>query len=85
MIPVNERLQGVEQLVDDGKYFVIHAARQSGKTTYLQELAKRLNEQGNYYCLYCSLEVLQQYPSQDEGLFEIVKVISGALKDSKNA
>jgi hypothetical protein len=37
MINASTRLQGVAELIEDEKYFVIHAARQSGKTTYLQD------------------------------------------------
>jgi predicted AAA+ superfamily ATPase len=43
MINAAARLHGVEELIDRKQYFVIHAARQSGKTTYLQDLAQRLN------------------------------------------
>ena len=35
------RLKGVEKLIDMKQYFVIHAARQSGKTTYLRDLEDR--------------------------------------------
>jgi predicted AAA+ superfamily ATPase len=59
MIAAASRLRGVEQLIDMKQYFVIHAARQSGKTTYLQDLTKRLNAGGKYYALYCSLEIAQ--------------------------
>ncbi|MDR0386036.1 MAG: ATP-binding protein, partial [Prevotellaceae bacterium] len=59
MIDAATRLQGVEQLIDMKQYFVIHAARQSGKTTYLKDLTRRLNEDGRYYTLYCSLERVQ--------------------------
>ncbi|MDR1331161.1 MAG: ATP-binding protein, partial [Tannerella sp.] len=51
MIEPSTRLQGVEQLIDMAQYFVIHAARQSGKTTYLNDLAERLNASGRYYAL----------------------------------
>ena len=60
MIEAASRLQGVEQLIDMKQYFVIHAARQSGKTTYLKDLTQRLNENGKYYVLYCSLEETQR-------------------------
>ena len=53
MIEAASRLRGVEQLIDMKQYFVIHAARQSGKTTYLKDLSRRLNESGKYYTLYC--------------------------------
>ncbi|MDR2345404.1 MAG: hypothetical protein LBE18_04990, partial [Planctomycetaceae bacterium] len=59
MIEASTRLQGVEQLIDSKKYFVIHASRQSGKTTYLKDLAKRLNAEGKYYALWHSLEQVQ--------------------------
>ena len=37
-------------------YFVLHAPRQSGKTTAIKEYAKHVNEQGLYTALYVSLE-----------------------------
>ena len=37
MIDAATRLHGVEELIDMKQYFVIHAARQSGKTTYLKD------------------------------------------------
>ena len=38
MIEAATRLRNVEQLIDMEQYFVIHAVRQSGKTTYLKDL-----------------------------------------------
>ena len=35
MIPSAQRCKGLQQLIDQRQYFVIHAARQSGKTTLL--------------------------------------------------
>ena len=75
MIEASSRLQGVEQLIDMKQYFVIHAARQSGKTTYLKDLVRRLNETGKYYTLYCSLESIQRFEKAQEGIPEIVKLL----------
>ena len=83
MIEAASRLQGVEQLIDMKQYFVIHAARQSGKTTYLRDLAQRLNEQGNYYALYCSLESLQGITDPEKGIPQIVACLSKALMNAK--
>jgi hypothetical protein len=80
MIDAATRLQGVEQLIDMEQYFVIHAARQSGKTTYLQDLARRLNASGNYYALYCSLETAQGITEPKEAIPLIVKKIRRVLK-----
>ena len=43
MIDASTRLTGVERLIEQKLYFIIHAARQSGKTTYLADLTNRLN------------------------------------------
>ncbi|MDR0704624.1 MAG: ATP-binding protein, partial [Planctomycetaceae bacterium] len=82
MINASTRLQGVEQLIDSEQYFVIHAARQSGKTTYLQDLSKRLNAEGNYYSLYCSLECAQNIVEPERGIPVIVRGIKNELSDT---
>jgi hypothetical protein len=79
MIDAATRLKGVEQLIDMNQYFVIHAARQSGKTTCLQDLARRLNASGKYYVLYCSLEGLQGVVDAKVAIPEIVKIIRNTL------
>jgi hypothetical protein len=82
MIEAASRLVGVERLIDTEQYFVIHAARQSGKTTYLQDLARRLNASGEYYALYCSLEIAQGIIDPKDGIPEIVRKIQNALRAS---
>ncbi|MDR2345171.1 MAG: hypothetical protein LBE18_03815, partial [Planctomycetaceae bacterium] len=82
MIEASTRLQGVEQLIDSRQYFVIHASRQSGKTTYLKNLVQRLNDEGKYYALYCSLENVQNTIKSEEGIPRIVKKIKNQLRFS---
>ncbi len=48
-------LEDVLGLVRDRKYFVLHAPRQTGKTSALLALADLLNERG-YHCVYVTLE-----------------------------
>ncbi len=48
-------LDDVLGLVRDEKYFVLHAPRQTGKTSALLALADLLNERG-YHCLYATVE-----------------------------
>jgi hypothetical protein len=80
MIDAATRLQGVEQLIDSNQYFVIHAARQSGKTTCLWDLAQQLNKGSQYYALYCSLESLQGLVDPKDGIPAIVKTIRDNLE-----
>ena len=79
MIEAATRLQGVEQLIDWAQYFVIHAARQSGKTTYLLDITERLKTDGKYYTVYCSLEGLQEISDAKEGIPLVVECIKQAL------
>ena len=67
-------------LIKEGHYYVIHAARQSGKTTLLWELADRINAEGEYYALYCSMETLQEFKEHEKGLPEIVRKIEAYTK-----
>ncbi|MEM7403575.1 MAG: ATP-binding protein, partial [Myxococcota bacterium] len=49
-------LSEVLTLIDQEKYFVVHAPRQTGKTTCLRALADYLNQQAEHVCLYISVE-----------------------------
>ncbi|MDR1919309.1 MAG: hypothetical protein LBQ65_06650, partial [Tannerellaceae bacterium] len=82
MIEASTRLHGVEELIAAKQYFVIHAARQSGKTTYLKDLTQRLNAEGKYYALYCSLENMQDIIDPEKGIPEIVRKIKNVLRFS---
>jgi hypothetical protein len=46
-------------LIDREKYFVLHAPRQTGKTTCLLALRDRLNAEGTLFCVYANMEVAQ--------------------------
>jgi type II secretory pathway predicted ATPase ExeA len=82
MIEAATRLKDVEQLIDMKQYFVIHAARQSGKTTYLNDLAGRLNASGKYHALYCSLEAAQGITDSKKGIPSVIHCLKSALKYS---
>ncbi|MDR0733199.1 MAG: AAA-like domain-containing protein, partial [Dysgonamonadaceae bacterium] len=80
MIDAATRLHGVERLIEHKQYFVIHAARQSGKTTYLKDLTERLNVAGKYYALYCSLESIQNIVDPEKGIPAVIRSIYSFLK-----
>jgi hypothetical protein len=71
----------VMSLIDREYYFVIHAARQSGKTTLLWELVNKLNASGKYYALYCSLEALQELTEPEKGMPEIVRRVESCVRN----
>ena len=49
-------LAEIEQLIAQQKYFVLHAPRQTGKTSCLLALRDYLNEQGDYIAVYANVE-----------------------------
>ncbi|HPE70546.1 MAG TPA: ATP-binding protein, partial [Thermotogota bacterium] len=53
------KLQEVLELIEQRKTFVIHAPRQTGKTSSLKALQEFLNTRGQYKCLYVNMEVAQ--------------------------
>ena len=59
MLPALDRLPGIRELVAGGNYFVVHAPRQTGKTTALKALVREINEKGEMFAVYCTLETLQ--------------------------
>ena len=84
MLPAQERCQGVLRLISRKQYFIIHAARQSGKTTMLLDLTRQLNESGEYHAMYCSLETVQGITEAEKGLPVIVKVLAAQFKLDSN-
>ncbi|MDR1518706.1 MAG: ATP-binding protein, partial [Planctomycetota bacterium] len=79
MLPAVDRLPEARQLAERKQYFVVHAARQSGKTTLLRALTRKINAEGRLYALYCSLEALQGIEDLDRGLSMIVQALNGAF------
>jgi hypothetical protein len=59
MLPAAERLPEVPQLVARGAYFVVHAPRQTGKTTTLKALARAITAEGRYAALHFNCETGQ--------------------------
>lgn len=57
MLPPTVRLPNLERFIAQESYFVIHAPRQTGKTTAMLALAKQLTESGSYTAVMVSAEV----------------------------
>jgi AAA-like domain len=68
MILSESRCKGIKDLIEQEQYFVIHAARQSGKTTLLLDLTRKLNDEGRYHAMYCSLESAQGIIDPEKGI-----------------
>ncbi len=49
-------LKEVMDLINDKKYFLLHAPRQSGKTSCILALRDKINAEGNYNAIYVNIE-----------------------------
>jgi len=79
-LPAQQRLSQLRDVIDAKLYFVIHAARQSGKTTLLLDLARELNESGDYHALYCSVETAQGVTDPREGIPAITRTLARQVR-----
>jgi hypothetical protein len=61
MLPPENRLTGAQlhRYISDELYWVLHAPRQTGKTTFLQSWMQEINNSDNYVACYISVERCQ--------------------------
>ncbi len=77
---LNER--EIRFLIEQKKYFVLHAPRQSGKTTAIVEFVKELNQEGRYKALYVNIESAQAARSNFiEGLKIILTIFQNSIRE----
>ena len=83
MLPPERRLPEAKGLIDKQLYFVVHAPRQSGKTTLVRTLAQRLTSEGHYTALLTSCETGQAAGGDlDRGISAVLDAIRlSALND----
>ncbi len=79
MLPALERLPGITRIVEQRGYFVLHAARQSGKTTALKALVKEINGRGKMNALYFTVETVQRFTDPRDGIPKIAERMRSAL------
>ena len=80
MLPAAERLPEVAGLIRRELYFVIHAPRQSGKTTALKQLVRDINGSGERVAMYCSLEALQNVMKVETAMPMVISLICEAMR-----
>ncbi len=69
------------QLIEEKKYFILHAPRQSGKTTAIRMFAQKLNATNNYKALYVNIEPAQAARNDVKHAMEIIlNRLRGAAK-----
>jgi AAA-like domain len=80
MLPPERRLGRVQELIEDRKYFTLHAGRQTGKTTSLMWLERHLSDSGRWRALRVDLETAREQPDPAAALTTILGSIDDALQ-----
>lgn len=81
---IPHRLDWVDlhRLIRNSEYFVLHAPRQSGKTTAILEYCLQLNSEGNYNAIYFNVESAQAVRENvEKGLLSILISLQQALEN----
>jgi hypothetical protein len=82
MLPALPRLPDVQGLIDREQYFVLHAPRQSGKTTAMMAEVDKINEDGSHYAIFCSLGVLSKITDRAEAMSALDGILLEAFNTS---
>ena len=77
MLPPEDRLVGAQlhRYISDKLYWVLHAPRQTGKTTFLQSWMRDINDGGQALACYVSVEDCQKVTERQEGMRTIYQAI----------
>jgi len=81
-LPPLERwdMEGILTLIAQQKYFLLHAPRQTGKTTCLLALMDYLNHEGHYRAVYANIEAAQAMRENvEQGMSVIVCALAHAV------
>ncbi len=70
MLPAVPRLPGARYIIDMDEYFVVHAPRQTGKTTMLYDLARTINAEGERLAVVFSCEGASAFGDDIDALME---------------
>jgi hypothetical protein len=79
MLPPERRLGDVLALIEEHRFFTLHAGRQTGKTTSLMWLEDHLNGAGRCRAVWVDLETAREQPDVARAMTAVLDVIDRAL------
>ncbi|MCI5223089.1 MAG: ATP-binding protein [Candidatus Electrothrix sp. AR4] len=77
MLPPKDRLIGasLDRYIQDELYWVLHAPRQTGKTTFLQSWMHEINAGTEAVACYVSLETCQEVPAVERAMPAMIEAV----------
>ena len=84
MLPPKERLVGaqLDRYIDDQLYWILHAPRQTGKTTFLQSWMREINSGDEAVSCYVSVETCQGITQPERAMPSICNSIENAADNA---
>jgi hypothetical protein len=82
MLNALTRLPTAKYLSTNDAYFVLHAPRQSGKTTAIGALIDEINSEEQFYAVYCSIEEMSCTPDTNTCIYGIENEIRNCIIES---
>jgi hypothetical protein len=79
MLPPERRLGRVLELVEDHRYFTLHAGRQTGKTTSMMWLADHLEATGRFRAVWVDVETAREKPDVGRAMTAVLAAFDRAL------
>ena len=80
MLPPERRLGRVQRLIEERKYFTLHAGWQTGKTTSLMWLERHLNASGRWRAVWVDLQTAREQPDPAAAMSTVLENIDSALR-----
>ena len=81
MVEIDSRIQRIHTLIDTERYFILHAPRQTGKTTCMRYIVSKLNQEQKYLAIYLNIESAQAVKNDVERANRIVlSILKGNVK-----
>ncbi|HEX2688308.1 MAG TPA: AAA family ATPase [Kofleriaceae bacterium] len=85
MLPPERRLGRVMRLIEEHKFFTLHAGRQTGKTTSLMWLERHFNASGRWRALWVDIETAREQPDPVRAMRTILDSFDHALTEGQPA
>jgi hypothetical protein len=80
MLPPERRLGRIVELIEKGKYFTLHAGRQTGKTTSAQWLADHYNAGERFRAVWIDLEGAREQPDPARAFVTVLNAFDRAVR-----
>jgi type II secretory pathway predicted ATPase ExeA len=79
MLPPGRRLGAVLDLIDEHRFFTLHAGRQTGKTTSARWLVEHLNAGGRFHAVWVDVQIAREEPDPDKAFETLLYCLDTAI------